>query len=493
MLPGDDGSCWVQVLKSGLQMLLNQKTKGASIWMDLGEIAGNEAIPAEIRQGISGSATLLIVMSDGYLASDWCRQELESFIEAAGPEGTSGRIFVVHRDEIPFDRWPEPLRDLIGYPFYLKDAATGDVRPMAVPKPDPQEKEYFARLYRLRNELADQLRRMMSGMTADSASPAAAPLTERRVGEPLFAASGGGPRGIGRAVPVAANGGEAAGEPGEMPTVYLAEVAGDQYEHREQVAQFLAQSGCRVLPAQFYGRDPAVFQAALDQDLAQAMVYAQLLGPFPTPRTAGLPYGYEGLQFQQAVAAEKVVLQWRSPALDPTTIRDDLHRRLLSGPDVLATDLEEFKRLILEEVRKASVQPERELADEDTFILLSAAGDDVRMADDIAARLAEQAVAFDIVDASTSLPDLAGSDDYNGVMIVYGDCPQEWVQQQVRLCRRVVLQKKHAAPECAVYVGPPREKDPLRCRPPRFHIIDDHDQVRLEEFIKAVAKKGATA
>ncbi len=186
--------------------------------MDLGQIAGNEPFPDEIRQGIVASATLLIVMSDGYLASDWCRRELEAFIEAAGPSGTAGRIFVVHREEIPFDLWPPALRELNGYPFYLKDPATGDVRPMAVPKADPHEKEYFARLYRLRNELAEQLRKMMpaSHGPAAVAKPAAAP--ETVISPPAPAAS------------------TAASSTPDQPAVFLAEVTGDLYEHREQLA-----------------------------------------------------------------------------------------------------------------------------------------------------------------------------------------------------------------------------------------------------------------
>lgn len=45
LIPGDGGSCWVLSLVSSLEMLLNQKAKGTSLWMDLGQIAGNEPIP----------------------------------------------------------------------------------------------------------------------------------------------------------------------------------------------------------------------------------------------------------------------------------------------------------------------------------------------------------------------------------------------------------------------------------------------------------------
>ena len=67
---------------------------------------------------------------------------------------------------------------------------------------------------------------------------------------------------------------------------------------------------------------------------------------------------------------------------------------------------------------------------------------------------------------------------------------QQWVQQQVRQCRRIVLDKKHQAPECAVFVGPPQDKAPLRCRPPRFTVIEDQDQAQLENFLVTVRQRG---
>ena len=74
--------------------------------------------------------------------------------------------------------------------------------------------------------------------------------------------------------------------------------------------------------------------------------------------------------------------------------------------------------------------------------------------------------------------------------MVYRDTPQEWVQQRVRECRRLALKKKTNAPVCSVYIGPPRDKPPLRSRPPRFLVIDE-DQGGLAPFLDAVASKGS--
>ena len=470
LLPGDENSCWVRTLKQALQTLLNQRAKGANIWMDIADIACNRQLSSEISAGLAGSATLLVIMSNGYLESEWCRKELAAFVDAYGPATGNGRIFVVHRDEIPFDRWPPQLRELYGYPFYVKDAHTGLAMPLAVPKPDPQEKEYFARLHRLRDQLANQLRKMQ----ADESESTTAPVLPDNQPLPGYKPA-------------------SAPENGEATTVFLAEVTGDLYEYREQLRCYLTQNGYRVLPTQFYSRAPASFQEELDCDLRQAILFVQLLGPYPSPRTANLPLGYEGLQSTRAEAAELPVLQWRSPSLETTSVRDGQHRDMVFADSVLATDLEEFKRIVGDRLRKAVVQTDRPASTGESYILLNVAEKDLAIADAIADRLADCDVAFDIVDESTPLADLTESDDYDGLMVVYGECPQRWVQQQVRQCRRIVLDKKHRAPECAIFVGPPHDKAPLRCRPPRFHVIDEHDQAQLDAYLEALRQRRSNA
>ncbi len=466
LLPGDESSCWVRTLRQSLQTLLNQRAKGASIWMDIADIACNRQLSSEISGGLSGSATLLVIMSDGYLESEWCRKELAAFVETHGPTSGNGRIFVVHRDEIPFEKWPPQLRELYGYPFYVKDAHTGAAMPLAVPKPDPQEKEYFARLHRLRDQLASQLKKMQAG----EAEPTTTPESPSEQ-------------------PSASGASSSLPEQGQ-PTVFLAEVTGDLYEYREQLQSYLSQTGLRVLPTQFYPRAPAEFQAELDRDLSQAMLFVQLLGPYPSPRTENLPHGYEGLQAARAAEAGISILQWRTPSLEAASVRDQQHREMVFSDNVLATDLEEFKRIISDTIRKTVLQVERPSASGgESYILLNVAKKDLAIADAIADRLADSDVAFDIVDESTPLVDLAESDDYDGMMVVYGECPQNWVQQQVRQFRRIVLDKKHRAPECAIFVGPPEHKAPLRCRPPRFHVIEDQDQTQLEAYLAALRQR----
>ena len=75
------------------------------------------------------------------------------------------------------------------------------------------------------------------------------------------------------------------------------------------------------------------------------------------------------------------------------------------------------------------------------------------------------------------------------MVVVYGACPQRWVQDRVRECRRVVQTKKHRAPVCAVFVGPSDPKERLRCRYPRLFVIDDGNTSEFQSFVEAISAR----
>ena len=70
------GIKWVSMLLQDLRTLLAQKMgrpDAFSIWWDETDLRGNHAVTPEIRTTLQQSATMLLVLSPGYLASQWCR------------------------------------------------------------------------------------------------------------------------------------------------------------------------------------------------------------------------------------------------------------------------------------------------------------------------------------------------------------------------------------------------------------------------------------
>jgi hypothetical protein len=159
LLPGATHG-WVSLLIDAVQVLLAQQLGRAevlAVWRDL-QLSGNAQLTPEIVGAVRDSAVLLVVMSEGYLASEWCQRERNEFLELAG--SASRRLFVVERMPIERSRKPKELGDLLGYPFWSRDRADLPARTLGVPVPTPSEPEYYHRLNRLALELASELRRM---------------------------------------------------------------------------------------------------------------------------------------------------------------------------------------------------------------------------------------------------------------------------------------------------------------------------------------------
>lgn len=145
---------WVSTLITGLKVCLNQKfgrEDHYSIWMDY-ELDGNKPLTPEIIEKLQSSAVFLLILSPGYLASEWCIQELQAFLEKHGTD--SSRIFVVEFDSV--NDKPQGLEDLKGYQFWYKDHAE-KIRTMAIPEPRRDEILYYQTLDDLALQLNKQI------------------------------------------------------------------------------------------------------------------------------------------------------------------------------------------------------------------------------------------------------------------------------------------------------------------------------------------------
>ncbi len=100
-----------------------------TLWMDY-ELRGNDAVTPGIHQALAGARTLVLFLSEAYMKSSWCREELARFTERAGAE--AGRIFVV--EVSPLRGSADPLPDLLKYRFWVEDAA-GKPRTLGDPRP----------------------------------------------------------------------------------------------------------------------------------------------------------------------------------------------------------------------------------------------------------------------------------------------------------------------------------------------------------------------
>ena len=113
----------VDDLSSQLDVFLGTKDqkRRVSIWMDPA-LDGNHPLSKSINAKIKESALFLVVMSQFYLDSPWCLDELKWFSDHVG---SNDRIFVVKAFNTAVERWPPALKPdgdtLPGYTFYTTE------------------------------------------------------------------------------------------------------------------------------------------------------------------------------------------------------------------------------------------------------------------------------------------------------------------------------------------------------------------------------------
>jgi len=291
--------------------------------------------------------------------------------------------------------------------------------------------------------------------------------------------------------------------------------------------------------------------APAEDPLEQATLFVQVLGEQGSKATPQRPWGLEGKQFLAARQAGIPCLRWRPRDLDLETIRtkDPNYIQYLSSaadpadlpPEerVQAGYLPDFQKLIEETLRKLvaretktpgatnpssppaptsppslseipppqsgtpAVPPIQPLVPSTNAARGPSAGS-VRPSvlfapqhvdEDLAATLDQQlrsafgvTVASEIASAEYPLSSLYENE--RGVLVIYGQGSLDWVQERVRECRDIALDRARNAPICALYVGPPDGKPPLKKRPAMVRIIPHDDPDALRRYLAELTTGG---
>jgi len=325
---------------------------------------------------------------------------------------------------------------------------------------DPGERLYWQRLDDLSRELAKRLEQRKQA----TESVAAAPAPQEAPASP---------------------------PPPGAPAVFLAETTPDLDEVRDTIRRYLQQASLRVLPETYYDRTPAAFRSAMEADLAQSLLFVQVLGPYAGRKTSDLPKGYEGLQLDVAEARGLPVLRWHVPELEVAAVRDS---ELLARAPVMVMPLEELMREIVKAFAKQQAAQKMSTIEGDGVqVLVNAKSCDEQTVQTLLQVFDQQGIRYDTADESDNLETLVEQDVFHGLMVVYGRCEQQWAKEQVRACRQLLLRKKQQAPVCAVYLGPPDEKVPLGIKLPNVPHVPHHDLAAIAKFLLAVQARMAQA
>ncbi|HEX8165820.1 MAG TPA: toll/interleukin-1 receptor domain-containing protein [Beijerinckiaceae bacterium] len=118
-----------------------------------------------LKERVSGSALLLIVMSPRYLNSPWCKDELQWFAEELRRRDLQeGCTLVVRALPTPEEEWPDLLKDerghaVIGFWFHPRPPTEG-ARAFGWPKPTHTDREFYKELSRLSTTVQERLKKL---------------------------------------------------------------------------------------------------------------------------------------------------------------------------------------------------------------------------------------------------------------------------------------------------------------------------------------------
>jgi hypothetical protein len=478
--PGQQGwvSSFCEHLKNRLMRLLG-RPDCFSVWWDGTNLDGTRKLTPGLETPLKKTAVMIAVLSNGYLASSWCKREREVFLEVAGSAaGDYSRIFVVEPDcLVEPDKRPKEFADNLSYRFWAKGPLDKYPRPFG----SPPDADYKSRIDALARDLVEVLKGMKQRAQDD--------------GHPVENEN-------------AKNGTDPLPPARPRPVVYLAETTEDLEPLWWKVKGYLEQQQIAVVPKQYLPRDPEAFRQAVDSNLADASLFVQLLSKVPGRR---MDESRTYVTFQNTCAREAglSVLQWRDSGLseqDLAGVEWPAHRELLDGADVQAVHIEEFKQEIVKTLERLQAKREkeariaqrnREVADGNDFgkvVFVVADPKDGTIAQSIYDYILGQGFGCALPATLEDRPDEFTPADIrrdfednlrlaDGTVIVWGQTPATWYRSQLIEVRKLHAQCRPKEKRCRVglFLGPPPPKNP-RTELPGMHLIPGKEGVDEKAF-----------
>jgi hypothetical protein len=455
---------WVLNFISDLEKTLARKLGNAKgqcpfIWMDH-ELAYNkpldEALVAELRQ----TATFLIIMSNAYLVSDWCREERAEFFKVINSNPSSTKVFIVEIDELDRGKYPTDInKNLIPYKFWSKEK---DSKARTLGIPDRNTEDYFKRLLDIGADLANEL-------TAIKASSNAI--------NPVFKT---------------------------QESVFLAQVTDDLDDQREEVKRYLKDAGYRILPEESWllSDDTNKLKKIISDNLVQCKAYVQLLSNLAGKKLPNSDQGITKLQFEIAKDSSNKMMIWRSPDLNLEDVKDQNLKAILESEYVRSECLEEFKAAIIKNME----EPKKRLPinhNESSLVYLCADSVDMPYCKDVILKEINRLNALEelnkkIIDVSLPLVsnDPAKVRKYqeqnllqcDATVFVYCNSDPDIIFNQIMHCRKINIRREEPFKVVAIYDGPPPEKEGIEINLPSIQLSYLNCRESLDEFIEKFLK-----
>lgn len=328
----DDPTHWVKHFGLHLEKELGNQLK-IKEWVEdpvLVEVWKDNQLPAQgnlserLEREIKDSSLFLVIMSESYLISEWCKKEGIMFVNSL-KDKSDMRIFIVEKEETDKKRWPDFLKvkegdSLISVPFYQKeDVGKTKTIQMITPQGAP-------------NPIAnEEIHKLCDSISTTLLSIKRSPET--------YTNSGG-------------------------KNVFLAiSPEGKEYEYRKKLVDFLKQSDdISILPPQ--EQKIKDIEETLSKYLSQCQIFAQILGHAQGLYLSDRSSGFVGHQYEEALNHGIKIVHWFDPELDKESFENGPYKQLIAelkpkteGGTVVEGSLKNFAQRIHDELGKTESAP----------------------------------------------------------------------------------------------------------------------------------------
>ena len=444
------------------------------IWWDRSNIDEEASLTEQIRNKVRKSACMVVILSQGYAKSKWCRQEREAFLAAvAGQPDADRRLFLIDIGNLDQKDRPREFCDKRGRYFYVQLPNTTDIadrEPLGFPTPDPNNKDhkaFFSQVNQLANDLCERLSKLTGATTV-------APSLKSN----------------------------------SDVTLFVAESADDVAEEREQVVRFLSDH-FHVLPAI---DDPLPnrwdqWQATVDAGLKASTLFVQVLGALPGRKIAGSDQKPVIAQFERAQAAGKRIISWRKTAPEVVTdarMKDFVAAAEFCGPITEFTS--EVKRIAVPPPLPKIIERPDFFGDEPPPMVFIQAGVEDQIQADRLSDLLSSLNCFAATPMIDGTPEKIREDleanlaECDGLILFYGQITQDCLRSQFRALPRTLSMRQKLNPPrplkaLAICNGDPPGKPQPGIKAPGLEWIDlsvDAHREQLSRWVATLRTGGAT-
>ena len=425
---------WVERFQELLQLEVDRRlghVGATKIWWD-DSLDGSQVFNKTLEDTINRSAIFMALTSAGYLASDYCKKELDWFAQKierdpGGPlVGDRSRVFNLLIDDIPHEQWPRQFGGTSGFDFYDNEFG----RPLRV------NLRTFERRLKV---LVDAVEKLLLALNA---SP---PTKEKPF------------------------------------TVFIADTADSLKTVRSRIDSELRQKGISII-----GRVPPPYRLrehddAVTEHIKAADLCVHLLDQVPGREIEDRPEkSYLERQAEISLQYAKSQLVWTPPDLKIEEIEDAPHRALLTslerGPGMNGGDPRADSRYrfvrdlpsavshdVLERIEQLKKQESAEPAsDAGLAALVDTHFKDQQYVMEMSRFLLDKKI-LPLINREEDSPQ-KNLESFEGqlrqaslLIIIFGAVPLEWVRERLGEALKFAVTQNCPLRACGVYLAPPRK------------------------------------